>query len=438
MDFPREAVGELLHCLWLIETARSRVLEWRGHPESAVRAAERAAILERHARTEGVELRSDVSVAHTEWMKEVAGPPEDTAALGWFFLQRLGAFTDLHVRDAIPEADRHLLIELSAPDAKEVNDAIGAQGLPPAPPPEWPDAPRAELPGDSMARFAIIGDPHMGIRVSQRFIPVVVDDINREGVDFSVIIGDLTQTGKEEQFTEAREVFDKLAAPYILTVGNHDMWGYMTERPMGLERFAETFQRKPYGVQDANGVRVIVIDSADPTASPFPPFDILAGGFTDEPNESVPGGKISEEVAEWMSAIGAAGPTLIFLHHPPYPYPGHPPIVFGLDEPATKLLADLVERTGAWGVFCGHTHRSALYEFAGVPFIEVPSSKEWPFGYGIVEVSQDGWAYNLMPVSDKRLVEKASVAANQLVRRYARGPAAARAYSWKRRDTLDA
>jgi hypothetical protein len=198
---------------------------------------------------------------------------------------------------------------------------------------------------------------------------------------------------------------------------------------VGLTRFQAAFGRAPYGVYEVGGVRLILISSADPSPSPYPPFDLLTGSFTDDPNEAVPGGTIAEDVREWASSLGPAGPTFIVLHHPGYPYLGFPALVFGLDQSSTEFLADLAEQTEAWGIICGHTHRSALSDLAGVPLIEVPSPKEWPYAYGFLEVSDEGWGFNLYPAGDEALVAEASLSANVLIRRYARGPDEARAFS---------
>ncbi|MGH2768652.1 MAG: metallophosphoesterase family protein, partial [Actinomycetota bacterium] len=131
---------------------------------------------------------------------------------------------------------------------------------------------------------------------------------------------------------------------------------------------------------------------------------------------------------EWAAAIERGPPTFILLHHPPFPYLGFPPIVFGLDEAGTALLEDLAHRLGAWAIFCGHTHRCAASELAGTPVLEVPSVKEWPFGYGIVEVAGSGWSFNLRPITNSAAVAEFSPRASLLFRRYARGPEEARAF----------
>ncbi len=353
--------------------------------------------------------------------------PEETGPLGWFFLQRIATFVDAYAAKLLAVHESEALAELGGADTQEVAQALAAGGLPPAPPPEWPSTEDARPPGEVRVRFGIIGDPHVGLPIADRLLEAAIADLNQEKLACSVVLGDVTQNGREGFFVRARGLLDRLVAPSLITLGNHDMWGGDIDQPVGLERFRRTFQCQPHSLHEADGFRVILLNSADPTPSPFPPFDLVRGGFTDDLNEAVPGGRLSEEMVEWMAGIGPGKPTFIVLHHPPYPYLGFPPIVFGLDHASTQALASLVERTDARAVFCGHTHRSAAYRLGKVPVIEVPALKEWPFGYGVVEVSEEGWAFNLRPITDEALVEEASPRGGLLFRRYARGPDEARA-----------
>ncbi|MGH2705507.1 MAG: metallophosphoesterase family protein [Actinomycetota bacterium] len=416
----------LLSC-WIIETARSSVLSWRGHGEPAARAADRARILARACTRYERRIVPDFASRHADWMAGVTGAAPETGLWGWFFLERLGLYVHSFAEPFLEQSELDRMQALVASDAEQVSAQFAEAGLPPPLPAEWPSTPEVHPPGRVHTRIGILGDPHLGDAAAEQLIPAAIADLNREGVDFTVAIGDLTQSGLPPEFARAREVLDTLEAPYIPTLGNHDMWGGGDE-PEGPENFAAAFGRPPYAVHETDGLRVIVVSSADPAPSPFPPFDLVMGIFRSGPNEAVAGGKISAQVGEWANGFGPDGPTFVVLHHPPYPYLGFPPLVFGLDAEGTEVVADLVRRTEAMGVICGHTHRSAVSDLDGTPVLEVPSSKEWPFGYGVVEVSDQGWSFNLRQITDRGLVEEAGLTANLLFRRYARGPDEARAF----------
>lgn len=421
---------ELALSLWTTEAARSTVLGMRGHTAASVRAGGRARILATRCSELGVPIQPGFAGEHARWMGQVAGTVGETGAMGGFFLQRIGAYVDLHSEAVLPKGYWARLVDLGIADSKEVEETLNREGIPAPPPPEWPAVPAATAPGSVHTRFGILGDPHVGSTKGDAFFLPAIEELNRQDVEFSVSVGDLTQNGREELFHQVRAGLDKLATPYAVTLGNHDMWGGGTPRAMGLERFRAIFEREPYGEFRGERVRLLLLNSADPRESPFPPFDLITGTFTSDPKESIPGGSFSAEVAEWAASIEPDDvPTFIVLHHPPYPYMGFPALVFGLDRKSTDVLEDLAIRVRAWGIICGHTHRCARSDLAGVPVIEVCSPKEWPFGYGVVEVSDEGWAYNLHPVGSDELVAASSFSANVVIRRYSRGPDDARAFS---------
>ncbi|MDQ4148925.1 MAG: metallophosphoesterase [Actinomycetota bacterium] len=424
MDFAKNLV---LSC-WITETARSAVLESRKRREAASKSAARARILASYCADQGVRITPAYVREHATWLASVVGTEEDTGALGLVFLQRLGSYIDAHVEELLGKPAGTPLRELGELELEQVNEALMSGGLYPPPPPEWPDAPVAKAPGRTRARFGIVGDPHVGHDPSRPMVSASLRDLAADEASFAVAIGDITKDGDPELFKKAKEIFDGSPIPVALTLGNHDMWRAEDGESAGLKYFTETFQRSPSSVHRADGVTVIVINSADPTRSPFSPFEIMTGEFTDAPGHSVPGGTFSSETVEWMRSLEPEGATFIALHHPPYPYLGLPPLVFGLNEASTEELRQLVRRTRARAVFCGHTHRSALTEFEGVPVVEIASSNDWPWAYGLVEVTEGGWSFNLRPIREEWPPDSGSHAA-YLFRRYAEGPPEARAFA---------
>jgi predicted phosphodiesterase len=432
---PSRLDSDMLASCWIVERARSRVLRSLALVGSARRAAERARLIARRCVEVGAVLHPALARRHARWMADMVGIPAETGPLDYLLLQRLGAYVDAHAGPSLSQKDQERLEELGAPEVAEVDRLLADMIVPSAPPPEWPLAPRAEPPGQVRARFGIIGDPHIGLGLADRLTCAAVRDLNRAEVDFSVAVGDLTHTGSPELLMRASKVLGDLEAPLVPTVGNHDVWETDTDQPADLGRFVDVFDRKPYGIHEANGTRVVVINSVHQARSPFPSFDLARGSFAQEPPGAMPGGTISEEVADWMGGIERGGATFILLHHPPYPYLGFPPLTFGLDQASTRVLVELARRTGAWAIFCGHTHRCARYELNGIPVVEVPSVKDWPYGYGLVEVADAGWAYNLRPITDAELVASASTDAGLAFRRYAMGPDEARAFACLRPPT---
>jgi predicted phosphodiesterase len=421
---------DLLLSCWVVETARSLVFGSRQRHDAEARSAARARILASRCAAGGVKIKPDYARAHAEWMAHVAGSDEETGALGLIFLQRIGLYVDAHMGDLLSEEDRLRLKELREPEQDDVNAALMSGGLKPPPPPQWPPAPPVEAPGKPRTRIGILGDPHVSTDGANGMVISAIRHLEEAEADLAVAIGDLTENGRADLFQKAREIFDDSSVPIAVTLGNHDLWDTEDGRSVGLERFSKSFQQEPYSEHRLEGARVIVLNSADPTRSPFRPFELMSGEFKDDrPLQSVPGGTFDEATIDWMNGLEPdGGITFIMLHHPPYPYLGMPPLVFGLDRPSTDELAKLVQRTRAEVVFCGHTHRSAVTDFVGVPAVEVVSCNDWPYGYCVIEVTDRGWSFNLHPVAGEHPVPRDNHA-GYLFRRYASGPKEARAFA---------
>jgi predicted phosphodiesterase len=421
-------LSDLLLSCWVVEAARSAVMASRGQQESSVQTAARARILASACHKADVRIVPNYPTKLSEFLGEITGTDEEMGALGMIFLQRLGAYIDAHTRLLIDEQDHARLVELGQTELDEVNMALMSGRLFPPPPAEWPKAEEKKAPGTVLARFGILGDPHVGLTETNESLITALSQMAADRADFVVANGDLTRNGEAEHFHLAREIFDKADLDVMVTLGNHDLWGGEGEVSLGMERYRAAFVEKPYGVRTQNGVRVIVINSADPRRSPFPPFDMMIGEFKDAPPQTVPGGTFDEETIEWLRTLKPDGPTFIVLHHPPYPFLGVPPLVFGLDQASTAHLAELAVRVEAEAIFAGHSHRCHLNYLEDVPVFELASASDWPFGYNIVEVTEEGWSLNLRPIEYEDPELDPMSHRDYLFRRYATGPDEARAY----------
>jgi hypothetical protein len=130
-------------------------------------------------------------------------------------------------------------------------------------------------------------------------------------------------------------------------------------------------------------------------------------------------------------AAPGAGPAFVFLHHPPQPFTAFPPVLFGLRDADSGRLNAAVDSGNVWGVFAGHTHRNARTRvFDGVPAHEVAIPRDFPFGYALVDVTQRGYAYRFVQISDEELLRDAYGRAGAIHRRYALGSDSERFFVW--------
>jgi len=131
-------------------------------------------------------------------------------------------------------------------------------------------------------------------------------------------------------------------------------------------------------------------------------------------------------------AAPGSGPAFVFLHHPPQPFTGFPPVLFGLRDEDSGRLHAVADSGNVWGVFAGHTHRNArTRNYGTVPAHEVGIPRDYPFGYGLVDVSDEGYAYSFVQLSDERLLMEAYKGAGRIHRRYALGRDEDRSFVWR-------
>lgn len=109
--------------------------------------------------------------------------------------------------------------------------------------------------------------------------------------DFVLVVGDLTETADEEQFTKVNEILSKLNVPRLLLLGNHDIWPYRRDNsgkviynapgplmvkefedlfrisfPYPIERQDKDFQNYSFTIDDT---KFVVVDNVNRKKSPF-------------------------------------------------------------------------------------------------------------------------------------------------------------------------
>ncbi|HYO61997.1 MAG TPA: metallophosphoesterase, partial [Actinomycetota bacterium] len=416
-----------------IETSRSRVFEgWSAADdryESSAKIAEaRAAIAGAALAARGRKTDDPLVALHTTWIDGVAGTlGEDPLAP--LFLARLSDWVDGHLAPLIDEGER--LKSLSDEDRASLQWPESMPGIPPFEPLEIP---HVEPPDGTVFRFGILGDLHIGSQLAEPLVRAAIADLNASGAELVVQLGDITDQGKQEQFELAARLLDDLQMPVATMMGNHDVLALGDIDLTGRGFYSASFGREADGLLlEHEGWRFAVLDSATHLASPFTAFDLVTGSFVDLPGGAVVRGSLTVPQHEILADLAEPGapPAFVFLHHPPQPYGGFPPILFGLRDADSGRLHAVADSGNVWGVFAGHTHRNAITRRLGrVPAVEVGIPRDFPFGYALVDVSPAGYSYRFVQVSDEEVLREAYRHASGLQRRYAQGRPEERAFTW--------
>lgn len=162
-----------------------------------------------------------------------------------------------------------------------------------------------------------------------------------------ILMGDLTHSGKAEEYALLREMFEGCPIPVTYMLGNHD------HRATFRAAFPEvpvTPQGHVQSIIDLPHHRLIMLDT-----------------YEDDPVPLHSGGLCDARVA-WLDAALAGAQVrmpLVFTHHPPHGV-GLP----GMDAIRLVNGADLLDRLRGTGahLFCGHVHRTISGQTRGVPF----------------------------------------------------------------------
>ncbi len=205
-------------------------------------------------------------------------------------------------------------------------------------------------------RFAVIADTHVGAGDSGRELESIVARINGfKGVEFVVVAGDITENGRDSEFTEAKRILDKLAVPYYALPGNHDShWvGY------GLSGFRSTWPDARFFFQKNNSV-FIGLHAWD--LGHVSPRDVLW---------------LERQVAE----LPLASTIIVFIHNP----------LSSIDN--WHVLSNIL-RPHKCLVISGHVHRNEEIEYNGIPGATVRAA---------ISGRKTGWGFTLVRETSEEL-----------------------------------
>jgi hypothetical protein len=243
-------------------------------------------------------------------------------------------------------------------------------------------------PGRLLSQFATISDCHIGelsvgpmkrlhdprprptglVPYPSRCAQSAIVAAEAWGAQLLVVKGDLTCEGEPHEIYTAVDLLATGSMPVEVILGNHDVRGSVDTAAV-LTSCGIQVTPAPRA-RDLPGVRLVLGHSPLPHSH--------AGAVTG-----------SDAAALADLAHGAAGPTVVALHHPPRRGPvqtHYPPSIDRRDS--VRLVAALAAANPATLIVAGHTHRNRRYRVGGLTVAEVGSTKDYPgqwAGYSVYE-----------------------------------------------------
>jgi 3',5'-cyclic AMP phosphodiesterase CpdA len=206
-----------------------------------------------------------------------------------------------------------------------------------------------------MILVAQISDTHfdLGPRNAERAERVMayLADLRRRP-DAILVTGDVTDSGKPDQYREARVALDAADLPVYSIPGNHDERAAFRDTLLGEPGTSEPINH----AHRVGELTVALMDSSIP---------------------GEPGGRLTDETYDWLHGVLAAapadGPILLALHHPPVHL--FSPVIDEISLADPRRLAEIVAADDRIvGVVTGHAHSAAATTFAGRPLLIGPST----------------------------------------------------------------
>jgi 3',5'-cyclic AMP phosphodiesterase CpdA len=218
-------------------------------------------------------------------------------------------------------------------------------------------------------------------------LAAAVRRINAESPTMTAVVatGDMTNWGHPAEYEMLAALLEPLSAPVLPIPGNHD------DRDLMRQTFADV----PWAdaehaswVTLIDGLRVVGLDSIIP---------------------GQPGAAFDDSREQWLRAVlGSAhdGPTLLALHHPPFPtgigWMDRSGFV-GLERLSAVLGEFPVDR-----VMCGHMHRPISSTIADIPaHVGISTVQHVELGLGAdapIELILDPVGYQILRVEGSAVV----------------------------------
>ena len=203
----------------------------------------------------------------------------------------------------------------------------------------------------------------------------VVREMTALDPDAVVVKGDLTDTGRPEEYVAFLEVYGELGPRMRHVRGNHDA---MRDPTLAVEG-------APYAIE-LGGVTLAVLDTAE---------------------QGNVGGVLPRTQLAWLDALAAevTGPLFVFGHHPVWNLDAarvDPHYAIARDD--SVAFVELIARhESIVGYFAGHTHTNRVVRLGGaraVPLVEVACTKDYPGAWAEYRVYEGGYTQVVRRVTE--------------------------------------
>lgn len=219
---------------------------------------------------------------------------------------------------------------------------------------------------DTLFRFALVTDTHIGVQTAQEDLERTIADINGQPqIGFVIFSGDVTEFGSDEELRLAKSIIGKLNKPWYIIPGNHDTkWS-----ESGCNSFRTVFGNETFSFEH-KGYRFI--------------------GTNCGPNMRMGPGQVPRENIVWLDEQlkkQNSRQPLIYINH--YPQ----------DEGLNNWydVLDRLRGQNLKAMICGHGHTNNAYTWEGIPGVMCRSNlraKAAIGGYNIVSVTGKAIVFN--------------------------------------------
>jgi 3',5'-cyclic AMP phosphodiesterase CpdA len=241
-----------------------------------------------------------------------------------------------------------------------------------------------------LAQFALLGNSHLNhatfgeeANYTAHF-EKAIKQVNAAGVDFVLIAGDLTQSGKPDEFSLFKTEISKIFVPVWVVPGNHDIGNKFSPHDKGehmtLTRM-KTYEKHigpSWFSADCAGVHIICINSSLP-----------GSGY--EPEQKM--WKFIEKELTTSTKV----PTILLMHYPLFLNdPVEPGDYWNIEPAPRKRLLDLLKKSNVKMVLSAHLHKQLVNNRDGILFVTtaatsfgIPAGKQ-PEGWTLITILKNG------------------------------------------------